>query len=379
LATQQVVDTVATIDAVNRLMKRTTSSSFSVTLTEISAGAMFSFNMSASGTFTVDWGDGTTVETITKSDTTNTNYSHTYASSGTYVVRLGGTATGYNTDREHASAIFFVANKDKITRIDGSLGAIFSTLPSGENPSFRSAFASLSNLTEPIPAELFAGITGAPAPHMFNRMFEYCRFPSIPAGLFAGISGAPAVGMFYYTFRQCTNLTGSIPAGLFAGITGAPAESMFHGTFESCGGLTGAIPAGLFAGISGAPASWMFYVTFYGCTGLTGTIPSGLFGTFTGASATNMFHGTFWNCTGLTGIADGIWDLSGLDDPLGYRPFDSLFKDCTKITSASPNIAPGSSVRLYEKFTNYVPTSTTKPFVGCTGMSDYASIPSGWK
>jgi hypothetical protein len=348
LATQQVVDTVATIDAVNRLMAP--ASTFSVTLTGMSAGAMFSFNMSASGTFTVDWGDGTTVDTIVKTDTTDTTYVHSYASSGTYAVRFAGKATGYNASYEIATISFNDAiNKAKMTRISGSLGAIFSTIGTA-SPRFNQTFYGCSGLTGSIPAGLFAGITGAPVPHMFQSTFTYC-----------------------------TGLTGSIPAGLFAGINGAPAESMFFNTFAYCAGLTGSIPAGLFAGISGQPRRSMFQNTFGSCTGLTGTVPSGLFGKFTGYDADGMFYATFTKCTNLTGIADGIWDISEITHLTDLALFLGLFSSCNKITTASPNIAPGSSVRLYQKFADYVPNSAMKPFTGCTSMADYASIPAAWK
>jgi hypothetical protein len=437
LATQQVVDTVATIDAVNRLMKRTTSSSFSVTLTEISAGTSFLVKISASGTFTVDWGDGTTVETITKSDTTNTSYYHTYASAGNYVIQFSGTATGYNTSNSIAAISFANATyRTKMTQIAGSLGAIFPTIDTVSprfyytfqgctgltslpaelfsgitgapvQSMFNNTFMGCTGLTGPIPAELFSGITGAPAPQMFNSTFSNCKgltsipaglfaglsgdaapymfqytfskctgLTTLPSGLFAGISGAPAAYMFNGTFANCTGLTGTIPAGLFAGITGAPAEYMFRGTFDKCTGLT-SLPSGLFSGINGAPATRTFDETFNGCTGLTGSIPSGLFGTFTGAPVAYMFDSTFYGCTGLTTIEDGIWDVSEVTNTNITGMFSNMFTGCTNITSASPNIAPGSSVRLYEKFTAVA--SPVWPFSGCTNMSDYDAMPVAWK
>jgi hypothetical protein len=372
LATQQVVDTVATIDAVNRLMKRAV---FSVTLTGTDA---FSFQISASGTFSVDWGDGTTVETITKSDTTDTLYSHTYASIGNYTVQFAGTATGYSSDETTPAISFYNStNRAKMTQIAGSLGAIFPTIGT-ISPRFVRTFSGCTGLTS-IPSGLFSGINGAPVGRMFYSTFSGCTglTGAIPAGLFGTLNGAPAQYMFYSTFYGCTGLTGTIPAGLFGTLNGAPAANMFDRTFARCSSLTGAIPAGLFSGISGAPAQQMFYQTFYGCTGLTGIIPAGLFGTLNGAPAQYMFYSTFYGCTGLTGIADGIWNISGVTNADATSVFGNMFMDCNKITSASPNIAPGSSVRLYTKFTAI--TSPGAPFSGCTSMSDYASMPDGWK
>jgi hypothetical protein len=340
LATQQVVDTVATIDAVNRLMKRTT---FSVTLSGVSS---YTFQLASSGTFTVDWGDGTSPQTITRSNTTETSYSHTYSSTGDYIVRFSGKATGYNTTLNNIKAVgsvkFCTGSNRNVVAINGSLSAIFPRIP-GVGPRFSDTFGYCTGLT------------------------------SIPAGLFAGFDG-PAPYMFQQTFIGSTGLT-SIPAGLFAGISGA-AELMFHGTFQYDSGLT-SLPAGLFAGINGATAEGMFYATFYNCTGLTGTVPAGFFGKFTGTPVESIFNATFYNCRGLTGIADGIWDLSGLTNVSVIQPFDDMFNGCTSITTASPNIAPGSSVRLYQKFTAHTPIYGA--FRYCAGMADYASIPAAWK
>ena len=126
----------------------------------------------------------------------------------------------------------------------------------------------------------------------------------IPADLFAGISGAPAHGMFAGTFYGCSGLTGEIPAGLFGDLSGAPASNMFSATFNGCTGLTGEIPIGLFGDLSGAPAQSMFASTFSGCSGLTGEsarMPDGqyLYDYFNTATSSNVSR-MYTNCTGLT-------------------------------------------------------------------------------
>ncbi|MBR4859839.1 MAG: hypothetical protein IKV10_00895, partial [Alphaproteobacteria bacterium] len=225
------------------------------------------------GEFTVDWGDGT-IETINKTNTDNKMYHHVYGTAGAYTIGLSGQATAYNPSVTVAAISFntsSVYNTQKIASIDGSLGAIFGTLSSGaqKQPRFFGTFRNATNMT------------------------------SIPAKLFTGISGAPAPYMFAFTFDGCSGLTGAIPDGLFAGISGAPADHMFSSTFSGCSGLT-SIPENLFAGISGAPASYMFNCTFYGCSGLT-SIPDGLFGDLSGTSNSSMFAYTFSHCSGLTG------------------------------------------------------------------------------
>ena len=345
-ATLQVADTVATNQAVETLIKKEIEYEFFLTTT--SDTDSFSFSISAAGEFVVDWGDGT-VETITKPGIITKTYSHNYTTAGAYTIGLSGQATAYNNDEytaEYTAAIRFSSSAGKIASIDGSLGAIFGTLSSDTNnqPRFYRTFYNATNMTGSIPANLFTGISGAPASSMFSGTFSDCSgLTSIPAGLFAGISGAPAEGMFASTFSGCSGLTGAIPDGLFAGISGAPAEGMFNSTFYGCSGLTGAIPDGLFAGISGAPAEYMFNGTFYGCSGLT-SIPENLFGNISGTAQSNMFSETFYKCTSLTGPSARI-----------------------------------NGQYLYEIWPSEDGRYVGNMYAGCTGLSDYSSISYPWK
>ena len=68
----------------------------------------FSFQISAAGTFYIDWGDGKT-ETIEKTSTGNQTISHTYSTANEYVIKLGGQATGYDT---YDPAISFYENQN---------------------------------------------------------------------------------------------------------------------------------------------------------------------------------------------------------------------------------------------------------------------------
>ena len=229
----------------------------------------FGFDLGASGTFYVDWGDGTT-ETIEKDNTDAVTYTHDYGTtSGTYTVKIGGLATNYSDDEDTPAISFEVdigatsAYSQAITEISGSLGAIFPTLSDGSQPRFPSLFYH-ARITE-IPSGLFDGIHGAPVSNMFAEAFGGCHLlTSIPENLFSGIVGG-APYMFASTFGWCSGLT-SIPEKLFSGITGA-AEYMFIGTFSDSG-IT-SIPENLFSGITGA-ADGMFEYTFQGCNMLTG-------------------------------------------------------------------------------------------------------------
>ncbi len=327
----------------------TPSAEFTVTTTPDTTS--FKFYISAAGTFAIDWGDGT-VETFTKDVTGGGNlsrdfgtmYSHTYSTAKSYKIGISGQATAYNAQEIPVvsfSQIIYstggMQGNKNVAGISGSLGAIFGTLSDGTNPRFDRIFSGCSNLTGSIPAELFAGISGAPADEMFYSTFYGCSglTGSIPADLFAGIKGAPADHMFYYTFGNCSNLTGSIPADLFAGIKGVPARNMFSGTFSGCSNLSGSIPVDLFAGISGAPAEWMFYSTFKGCKNLTGEIPSDLFAGIKGVPAKWMFSQTFDGCSKLSGSIPAELFV-GISGAPASDMFYYTFEGCSGLSGSIP-------------------------------------------
>ena len=416
-ATLAAADTIATNTAMDTLVNRPT---FTITTTPDTTS--FMLMIGASGNFVIDWGDGNTEKILNKTIGMGV-YEHTYATAGTYEIKLSGRATGYPTvNMETGDGIVFsVMNSGpNVAKISGKLGQIFSTLPDGTNPNFAMAFGQATNLTE-IPADLFDGASGAPVPGMFYGTFVNTPIASIPDGLFDGIVGAPAESMFEGMFYN-TPIT-SIPDGLFAGISGAPAESMFSGTFENTpitnvptnvfGNLTGdgapymfggtfygcskltsiegplfagtltpaetmfsntfsntpitSIPDGLFDGVVGAPAEGMFYNTFYN-TQIT-SIPDGLFAGISGAPAESMFNSTFSN-TQITSIPENLFgDISGAQ---ASGMFQATFSNCTSLTGPSARIG---GKYLYEIWPDYFGFT----YRNATGLSDYDQMPSGWK
>ena len=182
-------------------------------------------------------------------------------------------------------------NCANLTTIDGPL---FSGTITPADSMFDRTFFN-SALTE-IPANLFGTLNGDGAPRMFSETFSNCaNLTTIDGPLFSGTL-TTAESMFGDTFYN-TALT-DIPADLFAGVRGAPAANMFSNTFADTA-LT-EIPADLFAGIRGAPATWMFGSTFKNCTHLQ-SIPENLFAGISGPAADSMFWLTFGDCTSLTG------------------------------------------------------------------------------
>ena len=389
-ATLAAADTVATNTAIDTLVKAPT-----FTITTTPGTSSFSMIIGAAGNFTIDWGDGQS-DVITDKPIGTTTYSHTYTTSGEYEIKLTGRATDYSDAKidmgTGAGLVPTFALTDplggsviatNVAKISGSLGKIFPTMDDGSNPNFIYTFA-MAPITE-IPADLFAGIRGAPAEYMFSGTFIGTAITEIPADLFAGIRGAPAAGMFVGTFMG-TQIT-EIPADLFAGIRGAPAERMFAQTFS--GSTITSIPANLFGTLNGDGAPRMFYNTFSDCPNLTtvdgplfsGTItpaeemfsntfsytaiteiPANLFGTLNGDGAPSMFERTFYNCENLT-TADGPL-FSGT-----ITPAESMFSNTfagSAITSIPADLFAG--IRGAPVLGMFAST-----FVG----SDITSIPDG--
>ncbi len=337
-ATSYAVNKRTVDNAIKNLIKKPRTFPFTATTT--SDTTSFSFKIAAAGEFWVDWGDGSDIRVITKTDTTSQTISHTYTTAGTYTIRMGGRATKYY-DGNSTANISFIGNTS-LASVSGSLGEIFPTMSSTSQPRFYRTFYGCTNLTS-VPETLLSGVYGAPIRNMFTEMFYNCTaLTEIPAKLFSTIRGAPAMGLFNGTFYGCTGLT-SIPDGLFSGLSGAPAGSMFRYVFYGCSGLTGKIPSNLFGNISGAPASSMYAWAFEGCSGLTGEIPLGLFGDLSGSRATTMFYRTFYGCKGLSGKS--------------ARNPDGTY--------------------LYDVFTSTTNSYTGYMYTG-TCLEDNASIPTTW-
>ena len=145
---------------------------------------------------------------------------------------------------------------------------------------------------------------------------------------------------FSNCFYLCPNLT-SIPENLFTNNT---AVTNFTNCFYYCTGLTGSIPENLFSNNTKVTD---FSYCFSNCTGLTGSIPENLFANNT---AVTNFTNCFNRCSGLT----------------GNTPTDN---DGTPIYNRS-----GEGKEGYAIVTSY-----SYCFQNCTNLTDYSSIPSGWK
>lgn len=256
-------------------------SKFTVTTTNMAANTTFKFVLSAAGTFYVDWGEGTPqVETITRNDTTPTEYSHTYPTAGEKRIKFAGVATEYNTtnyangnnDKNPSGAAirFGGANNNATTggtptlvkKLEGSIGSVFPTLGTADNqkPIFFELCAGCTNLIT-ISGTLFSGVTTANK-NLFRSIFDKCtNLQAIPADLFNYTYGS-AESMFRSAFYQCKKLS-AFPDNLFPRISGAAANMFMYTFFEVVfPSADQYIPANTFLGLNGNNASQLFSNTF---------------------------------------------------------------------------------------------------------------------
>ena len=209
----------------------------------------------------IDWGDSTST-TCNGSSTAN----HTYADAGVYTLTMKGQCSNFR----------FLTNPTKLTKILSPIQGLNVT------GSFFQTFYGCTNLTGPIPTDLFR----------YN--------------INVSTNG------FNQTFRGCSNLTGSIPTDLFRYNT-LVSTSGFNATFYGCTNLTTA-PSGLFKYNTSCTS---FYLTFYGCIKLV--IPSDLF--YDQVDRDTRFFGQtvdfreFFSITSWSGASAGtapdLWNAAG--------------------------------------------------------------------
>ncbi len=263
----------------------------------------------------VDWGDGSDPETVT-----SVNPSHRYTVTNTTVrVRAEGTVTALSSKKSTTSGY-----STYLTSVVqwGSTGL------TDLSNAFYMAY-NLASLPETT-GDALAEVTS----------FKYCFYnpsiTSIPADFLAASTKATDLS---YVFYMCGNVT-SIPKGLFDSCIGA---TTFDHVFYGCSGLT-AVPDGLF---DKCPETTSFGYAFYGCSALR-TVPTDIFDANTKVTS---FSSTFYGCSALT----------------GESPYTSV---------------GDAKVHLYERAdhtdTFAEPTKYGSCFTGCTGLTDYSSIPSAW-
>ena len=387
---------------------------------------------STEGSITVNWGDGSEVETFEARRGT-----HTYAEPGLYTLYISGSAKSLEFGSESSLTtdlknIISWGNLGYTTAVDMCLGcSALESIPNDVCGSFASvksflgAFSCCLSLKE-IPAGLFRYATVA---RNFEDCFSHCGSVSaIPEGLLDNCSMAEDFSYAFYglgtgivnttstlpNFEQIepqvrAGLVRSIPANLFArcpevtqldyvfgatAITEIP-QSIFAtcsqattmmGAFSACVNLE-SIPQSLF---SGADSVKDIKYMFAGCNSIK-SLPVGLFkgletvtnleyifymtgvqslqkGLFEGLTSVRTMGAVFHKCKELTTIEAGVFD--GLTAATSFR---YCFSDCTALQTV-PEALFGGVTTAYEFTYTFENTALTQvPEALFAEARDYSS------
>ena len=389
--------------------------------------------------FTVNWGDGTPDSTVTSFD--DPDRIHTYAGAGTYNITMTGVCEwfAFNNagDKDKITKLLAFMGDMRFKRLNfqGCLN-LNTIIPLGIKNALTLATSMFANCTSitVIPSGLFdgcpnitsfsmaffgdTGITSIPG-NLFKYNILATAFPaafygntsltSIPEDIFRY---NPLVTTFGSTFWGNTSLT-SIPEDIFRY---NPLVTLFGSTFWGNTSLT-SIPedifrynplvttfGGTFLGDTGIieipdnlfkynPKVTHFGSTFWGNTSLT-SIPEDI---FRYNPLVTIMSATFRGCLNITAIPIHIFDYNtllttvasvfygciglvcSLDGNIFLNclvlvNFEEAFQGCANMTGLGQPIIDNTALPGHS-----VPTATAGCFNGCIGLTDYATIPAGWK
>ena len=270
--------------------------------------------ISVNGTVTVDWGDGTTADTVTGSSLTTPRKAvpHTYAAPGDYTVvihSVSGSFTFYGSDAYLILRKNTNANENRVYANCVQAIRLGSGVTSIGNNAFCVCF-SLASITIP------SGVTSIGS-YAFNYCYSLASI-TIP-------STVTSIGS--YGFSSCNSIDHvTIPGGM---------TSIEGSAFSSCSGLASiTIPSGV--------TSIGSYALAYCPSLVLITIPS---------SVTSIENNAFYNCYGVA-----EFHIKPTTPPtLGTNVFNSIPSDCVI----------------------YVPTASLDAYKTATNWSTYAGYMQG--
>ena len=287
------------------------------------------------GTVDIDWGDGTTHDTLTGSDTSTAVYTsaHNYAAPGDYIIQL--TVTGSMGFRSNGPLIYASESDDRDYVYRNAIRKV--ELGSGVTSIGVSAFDSCSILSSiTIPNSVTSIGDGA---------FGSCSILSsitIP-------NGVTSIGE--YAFSYCYSLSSiTIPNGV---------TSIGNYAFDSCSILSSiAIPDGVTS---------IGEYAFRSCSILSSiTIPNGV---------TSIGNYAFSYCTGLSSITipDGVTSI-------GEAAFDSCsILSSITIPNSVTSIGNSAFSYCYSLSSITIPNGVTSigeyAFAGCSGIAHLYFLP----
>jgi hypothetical protein len=277
---------------------------------------------------TVDWGDGSTSEITAYNDA---DITHTYASGGVYQIKISGTFQAWYFNNG--------GDKLKLTKIDnwGKVGFM----------TFERSFYGCTNLIS-IPSENIndTGVTS------LAYMFYNCSgLTTIYASTFAKLVNVlSGLGIF----RGCSGIT-SIPKDIFRyniEIT------TLQEVFMSCTGITGTLPTDLFRYNINVT---IFAYSLYECRNIT--LSENLF--YYNNKVTNYVY-CFYLSRNIS-LPSVLFNLANL----------SIVTDFTRFMGVSST--GYSATGTIQDIWNYTTATSSEAFKNDTSLTNYASIPNGWK
>ena len=286
--------------------------------------------------FTVDWGDGTTSEFKSLSETPDAWW-HTYETKGLYTVSVNGyfreVFSNYN------SSGYAIEDGEPVYDTDGTLfypdnyamQRYLTKVIAWGNTRFTNlaqAFYRCRNLSSIPVTDTTASFTDVIS---CGAMFGSTQITSIPYDTNTGrglFSGMPNVTSFTQTFDACWRLTGEIPPAL---IDACPKVTTVNSMFRNCGSLSGTIPTAMFKGMTNLQDA---AACFNNCSGLTGEIPVGIFDDCPNLKKTSQM---FLNCVGLTGTVPA---LLFANNPM-LTSAVSMFYGCVNLSGVDRDVFAG--------------------------------------
>jgi len=277
-------------------------------MTVNASDSSFSLITNAACDLGIDWGDGVN-ETISIASGVQTT-THTYASSGTYIIRFtvtGGNLVPYYNNNAEAQKITALGPSQydwsfgtslatawyggsNITSVDAGMDVSgvtnflntwrgcssltsFPLIDTSSGTSFREAWRLCSSLTS---FSLIDTSSGTDFRSAWNSCNSLTSFPLIDTS-----SGTQFDG----TWSGCSSLT-SFP------LINTSAGTSFATAWSTCSSLTSFPLIDIDAGTN-------FYRAWYNCSSLT-DFPANFFDSWTGTPANECFHDTWDNCSSLT-------------------------------------------------------------------------------
>jgi len=252
-----------------------------IEITTTTASESFTFPATGTVDVSVDWGDGSAVETFT-----TTPISHTYTTADTYTVKISGSIGGLTIDGSGSESQF--------------AGQFVGAGLTWTGTSFLSAFRD-SNVTS---CDLSLSDTSLVT--NFNSAWYLCRnltsFPLIDTSSATSFNSA---------WRSCSGLT-SFP------LIDASLVTDFSSAWRDCSGLT-SFP------LLDTSSGTNFFAAWYLCSGLTS------FPLIDTSSATS-FNSAWRDCSGLTSFPANMFDTCPCTD------FTNAFLTCALTQSSVDNI-----------------------------------------